>query len=155
MSDFFPARGCMFIVPSLNAGTSKGFYGLEGLTTGPIGKNNSIVLLQGVDYMDTDIIAPVVTLENTKILYTFGSNFGNISIIGEILVGPAGWLTTGSRDVQNYFNEKRVSKKKEPVTLSMNGSKYLSVFLQGLRIGTMSPDTHVQPFAFIGIVAEN
>lgn len=154
MSDFFPARGCIYAWSGNSGGSESGFFSMEGLNTGKQG--TSVVLLNGVDVQDVDIILPVVTLTNAKILYTFGSDFGNVRIVGEILLGPAGNKVSaeGMNTVRQFFMNNRVSELGKPVSVSLPGSYSLSVYLHGLRIGAPSPDTHVQEFVFSGMTAD-
>jgi hypothetical protein len=154
--NFFPSRGCVYAVPDPSSGGA-GFYSLEGLQTGQTsGTVSGVILLQGVDLRVGDIIQPVVTLENTKVLYTFGSDFGNVSIGGEILLGPANAEANSPSFnlITSYFDTNRVAISQKPVKLSMPGSKSYFVYLQGLSIGRVDPEFHIQPFAFAGIIAE-
>lgn len=150
MASFFAARGCVYEVKTPAEGGT-GFYSLEGLSSGNQG--GSALLIQGVDILSQDIIQPVNTLEDMKIIYEFGTDFGNATIIGEILMGPKGGSNQSFKSVVDYFKNKRISKTKTSVRLSTPGGGY-NVFLKGLQIGAIDPALHVQPFAFIGIIAE-
>jgi hypothetical protein len=153
MSDFFPARGCVYRVQSSGNGT-QGFYSFADLPTG--GQGSSVVLLQGVDYNASDILQPIVTLEDMKVLYSFGSDFSQVVVFGEILLGPAGGNAGDAfNQVITFFQNNRTSVKKAPTTLSLPGSRTLNIYLQALNIGRVDPEYHVQPFAFTGICADN
>jgi len=146
---FYPARGCVYVIKS-NAQQTKGFYSIEGLQA-----TNSIILLQGVERGFTDILQPVVTLEDTKLIYSFGTDFGSINIYGEVLLGPAGGSGNGIEDVVNFFQAKRISKTKTPVPVSIPGSKAVPAYLYSLTVGRVDPEFHVQPFLLTGLVADN
>ncbi len=146
---FFPARGCVYQVQTSGGGARDGFYSIDELKA-----SKSIILLQGVEEEFSDIIQPVVTLEDTKLIYTFGSDFGNVSVYGEILVGPAGEATNGAEDVIKFFQDNRISVTKKTISISKPGGKAVAAYLFRLVVGRIDPEFHILPFVLTGLVAE-
>ena len=151
MQTFFPARGCVYKVSDPTK-ANVGFYNLKGLKSPG---NAANILIQGVDLEHSDIVQQVVGLDNSKTLYTFGTAFGTVAVYGEILMGPGGSTgDDGFGTVLEFFNDNRVSKSKKPVILSMPDSTTISVYLRGLSIGRIDPEYHIQPFVFVGAIAD-
>lgn len=145
-----PCRGFNYQVPVAGKkGTA--FYKVEGLTTGQ--KKNPI-LITGVTVKDSDVVMPVITLENTKILYTFGSDFGEVVISGLILLGSADDKSQAMGDLIKFFQEKRVSKSKNTVKVSGPSKSSWAIFLNGMTIGDADPTYNIQTFAISGSVAQ-
>lgn len=114
----------------------------------------SPVFIQSINTLQADIVSPVVTLDGFKILYTFGTNFGNMSIIGDILLGPSTDQATGFGNVLSWFEANRVTKLQGPVNVNVPGSQAFKAYIHGLNIGTLDKDLNIQPFVLVGIVAE-
>lgn len=147
MSDIFAsAKGCVY---APNAQSSKGFYSVDGLNSGT---KESPILIVGVDSKDTDIILPVSMLDKTKIIYTFGKNFGALSILGKILLGPSG-SSSSLKTVMSWFEQHRISENRgSPTNLSFPGGSQ-KVYVYGLQLSPADPEFHIQPFAIVGMVA--
>ena len=147
MSNFFPARGCVYTV----GGGGGGFYKFGGLA----GSAKSPILLTGTNLSVVDSYQPVATVQDFKVLYTFGSGFGSAAVSGEVLLGEAGGGGGGGfGTVVSFFNGNRLSAKKSPVPLSIQGGGSFNIYVVGLQVGQPDPEYNVQPFSFNGIVAE-
>jgi hypothetical protein len=150
MSDnFLSARGCIFLVPA--TGSGKGFYSLQPSIASSA---DSPVFIQGVTLNDNDLIAPVKTLDNMKVIYTFGQDFGNVTIQGEILLGPDSSKAGGVAALVEWFTTNRVSKSKSAVSVSLPGRVAYKFYPYGLGIGAVDPEHHIQAFAITGVIAE-
>lgn len=149
MSTFLSSRGCIYEVPA--AARGDGFY---KLTPSIPSSADSPVFIQGVELQDNDVVSPVVTLENFKVLYRFGEAFGNATVYGDILLGPAAGKATGVTRLIDYFAANRISKKGTPVSISMPGGKAYRIYLNGLVIGRVDPELHIQSFLISAIIAE-
>ena len=150
MSAFFAARGCVYAVKTEQSG-GKGWFTVDGLARGP---ETSPTLIQGIELSAASLVQPVVALDNSKYLYTFGVDFSSITVFGEILLGPAGaGSPEGLKKVENFFKTRQVAVSKTPVIVSAPGVKGWAVYLTGLQIGRVDPELHVQPFALQGAIA--
>lgn len=150
----FPSKGCVYLVDR-SEGNTAGYYSIEGLETG--GKGPSVILIDDIKSEASDIINPVVTLGGGKMLYRFGSDFGAMSIVGAVLLGPSASGTTGVEAYSNlieFFEANRVSAKKEPTALSLPGGVARKVHLYSMTIGDTDPVFHVAQFMIGAITAD-
>jgi hypothetical protein len=150
MGNFLAARGCVYEIPvEGNAGTA--WYDVGGLDHG---KGPTPVLVMGFTLDAVELAQPVVTLDNSKILYTFGSDFSAITVFGDILLGTG---TTGGgagmKLVQAFYNANRVSALQNSIQVSGPAGAY-EVYLTGLQFGRVDPEFHIQPWAMQGVIAE-
>jgi hypothetical protein len=148
---YLASRGCVFVVPSPGQGGGVGLYAIKGF---PQSSAQAPILIQGVEINDTDIVMPVATLNNFKVLYSFGQDIGNAAIFGEVLLGPGGSSAQGLTSVLSWFQSNRVSKSSQPVSLSTPGNNTYKVYITGLFIGRADAELNIQPFAVSGIIAQ-
>jgi len=144
--DFFAsAKGCVY-VPNAVAGA--GFYSLDGLGGGA---NSSPIMILNGGVNDTDIVLPVSTLNNKKVLYTFGRSFGNVTVNGMILLGPNGKSATlGS--LLGWYQSNRTSGGGGTVNFSFPGGAY-KLYVVGLVISEADPQFNIQYFQVAGLIA--
>jgi hypothetical protein len=146
-----PCRGSVYKVNPTEDDGESGFFEIEGLS--PKKGPGDALLINSVNPQESDIVLPIVTLENTGILYSFGSNFGDISISGMVLLGKAGAPGESLQTLIDFFDSNRVSKKPEPTTVTGPSSAW-NVFLIGLAIGEADSSINAQSFSFTGKIAK-
>lgn len=153
MAVLVPCRGNNFKYSPRGAGGANGFYRVTGLNTDA---NTNPILITGVDVRDLDIVMPVVTLENSKILYTFGSNFGELTVNGSILMGKGGGnvMSLSLNTVIQFFQKNRSSQPNSKAVTVTGPGKAWNVFFTGLIILNADPQFNIQPFSLVGNVAE-
>lgn len=151
MAILTPCRGNVYKVNPVEGSGDSGFYTVEGLQAkkGP----GDALLIMSVSPQKSDVVAPIITLENTRILYSFGANFGNITISGMILLGKSGSPGQSLKTVVDFFESKRVSKSTSPISVTGPSTAW-KVFLTGLNIGEADSVNNTQSFALTGIIAE-
>jgi hypothetical protein len=151
MAILSPCRGNVYKVDPVEGAGDSGFYRVEGLEAkkGP----GDALLIMSVSPEKSDIVSPVVTLENTKILYSFGSNFGTITISGMLLLGKSGEPGQCLKTLIDFFDSNRVSKTSTSINVSGPGTAW-KVFLTGLRIAEADSVNNTQAFAMSGAIAE-
>lgn len=151
MAILTPCRGNVYKVNPVEGSGDNGFYYIPELQAkkGP----GDALLITSVNPQETDIVAPVITLENTKILYSFGSNFGNITISGMLLLGKSGTPGECLKSLIDFFESNRVSKTSSAINVSGPGTGW-RVFLIGLAIADADSNTNTQPFSLSGIIAQ-
>jgi len=138
------------IAPS--GGASTCLYKVDGM---PTGQDTNPILISGVSIQDDDITLPVITLESTRVLYTFGANFGEVMVNGLILLGNStGGGGESFSKVVEFFKSKRVSSSKSSVNVSGPKGTSWKVFLTGLMIRESDPQFNIQPFSLMGKIAE-
>lgn len=149
-TNFFPTRGCVYAIPASGDNSKGGLYRLDGITDQK--GTSSAILLTGLDMMDSDVVAPVITTEDLKILYVFGKSFGNVSVQGQILLGQAGSDPSKLTGLQDWFNTNRVANSRKPVSLSVAHKAY-TVYMTGLALGGVDPEYNIQTFGLQGLIA--
>lgn len=149
-SFFGSTRGCVYKHVS-SSGT--GGYELEGFD---FRDSPYPVILRNVQMTDNDIILPVSTLDNKKILYAFGADFGDLQIMGTVFLGPVGESTPGLRPIVDFFNQNAVSRSPNPraLNLSMPGNVAYKIFLKSLSVQAADPDLNLHDFSFGAIIAD-
>jgi hypothetical protein len=151
MAILTPCRGNVYKVNPVEESGDSGFYKVEGLQAkkGP----GDALLIMSVSPQKSDVVAPIITLENTRILYSFGANFGNITISGMILLGKSGTPGQSLKTIVDFFESKRVSKSTSPINVTGPSTAW-KVFLTGLSITEADSVNNTQSFALTGIIAE-
>lgn len=151
MAILAPSRGCVYRVSAEGTAQGSGFFRVTELTTSS--SSPSPILINGVTLRDEDVVLPVITLENTRVLYSFGADFGEIVVSGMILLGKAGEMPTSLATVVEFFQKNRVSKSGK--TINVTGPKTSwKMFLTGLNIQEADPVFHIMPFALMGKIAQ-
>lgn len=157
---FLSARGAFYRVELSNQ-TGPGLYSIEELDrvtgdgTGTATSNGKApILITGIEISHSDIVSQIPCLNNVKVFYAFGQNFGTVAIQGEVLLGPLGDITTeGVERLMDFFWKHRVSKSNLPIKISVAKRSYF-VYLVGLKIGTIDPNFHILPFGFFGTLLD-
>lgn len=137
-------RGCVYVTN----GYSRGMNMIPGLS-------RRGVLLNTVMIDDQDLILPRTAINGRKILYTAGTAFGNVQIIGEVLGGPVsnGYMGDDLSRVVNWFEQNRVGRTQSPVNVSV-GSRGYKVYIHGLSMGENDPELNIHRFAIVGKTAK-
>lgn len=145
----------MILVPSRGCVYTFGDGGQSSIELSPElrGTGDSPILIQGLRVDDRDIVLPVVTLENRRIMYAFGADFGDISVVGNVLLGNSD--AEGSMGkVVDYFKNNRATKSLGPISASPPGSIAYKFFLTGLAVGEADSEFNIQPFVLVGKIAQ-
>lgn len=146
--------GCFLISKRSSQGSSAGAIALEPDIS--LRSPNNAVLIMDVRLEENDDIAPITCMGNRKIIYTYGKNFGNVSIDGIVLMGPNVAQDQGVNRVLSYFRWMRLATRGAPVSLSMGKTgQAFFVGLTGFVMGQVDRQFHVQPFALSGIKTED
>lgn len=136
--------------------TPRNIRGFDNLTmTGARG--NQPILLTAVTLGQRDIVGQAACLENQKVFYTFGQNFGNIQITGEILLGAladAKAQDEGIQTLREFFANYRVSVFKKPVAVTISRNEAVFAYLVGLDIGNLDSEFNILPFTFHGVLLD-
>lgn len=140
--EFLQSRGCVIQVNRKGNGRS---YDLKGF---PTGGDNSPILLTEAIVNRKDLVLPVTTLSNKKILYTFGEDFGTINLNGIIFLGKVGDSTAGITRVLDWYEANSVGNKTSPsaTQLSLPGKKALSIYVVGITLNQPNHQNNFIPF---------
>lgn len=149
MINFLQSRGCVL---TINGSGGSGGYEIEGF---PRGTEGAPIILTEASANFKDLVLPVTTLSNTKILYTFGSDFGDANFSGIIFLGKAGESAGTLSDVKSFYDANSVGNKKSasPVNVSLNGQEVISVYIIGLSFGRPNAELNFIPFTLVGLEA--
>jgi hypothetical protein len=143
---FLSSRGCVIC---LRRGSTRGAYAIEGLSTGGCPP----VLITGVSPSDRDIVQPVTTLTNKKIIYVFGEAIGDVQISGLAFLGKGADADTMQR-VVSFMKSRRLSAgNKTPVNVAIPGGA-MKVHITGMALGNADPEYNVQGFMLSGLIVE-
>lgn len=150
INHFLNARGT-YVRVSLSTNKGPGVYAIDELDRFEgSGQRRSPILITSVQFRQRDIVSQLPCLDNIKVFYAYGQDFGEITIQGEVLLGPLGDISSeGSQRIMDFFAEHRVSRSYSPIAVSVLDSTYL-VYLTGMKIGRINPEFHVMPFSFFG-----
>lgn len=91
--------------------------------------NKGVILIDGVIIKDKDIVLPVTALDDYRVLYRFGKDFGNVQIVGTIYLGPVdcgnGRNSKLVKQLASAFEQDRVSNHDTPIKVSIaSGEAY-------------------------------
>ena len=113
------------------------------------------ILLLQVQIAQSDLVSAVACLDNFKVLYTFGQNFGQVQIGGEVLLGSIGTAgeARAAQRLRDFFAKYRISVWKQPIKLSTLGTSYL-VYLTGMQLGAVDTNFNVLPFVLTGMLID-
>lgn len=112
---------------------------------------------------DKDVVVPIVAVDDFRVLYTFGKDFGGMQIQGVIYLGcsakkgfqsEAGSLVAEVKDA--FDNNLRVSTIKKPVDVSMasgggSGAKWKVAFTN-IRFMQANPQHQTIPYVLSGLI---
>jgi len=132
---------------------SSGIYKIEGLEAK---KGSYPLLIKSIGWGKRDLLLPVACLNGVKIIYSFGSGFGDVVVRGEILLGPlaGGAGTQNLQGLVDWFESRRVSKSQKPVKLSIIHQGAVKAYLNTLQIAEPNQEFQTQMFAMGGILVE-
>jgi len=106
------------------------------------------LILQGPTSGGREIVQTEVTLDGEKILYTYGSGWGDVAVRGRILLGDSSSARANIGKIEDYFKTNRVSALQNSISLSM-GNEALELFLVNHSIGNVDPVFHYLDFSLI------
>jgi hypothetical protein len=119
-----------------------GFYALSPSI--PDG-SGSKALIMGVTLEFQEIVQPVTTLDDKRLLYVFGTAWNDVSAVGLMLLGDSSTRGAQVAALLGWYNANRVSQKKGPIGVSM-GTSNLDAYVVGLSLGQANATNNTQPF---------
>lgn len=142
--------GFVHVVPSGSNG-GVGFYKLEPTIENATG---SACLIIGIPLVYQEITQPVVTLDENRILYVFGSAWTDTMINGMLLLGDS---STGGRQLAtllDWYGTNKVSASTEGKSVKLSvGGRSVDAYITGLRLDAANPDTNTQLFTLTALTA--
>ena len=141
-------RGHVHFIPS-GGGGGTGFYKMNPSIPAAGG---GACLILGIPLQYQEIIQPVVTLDDKRTLYVFGSAWSETMINGVLLLGDnkSGGAIIGS--LIGWYEANKVSVKLAPIILSMGG-KTVNAYITGLRLADANPVINTQNFSIMALTS--
>jgi len=148
MDNLFPSRGCIVKIEQQAGKANSAFY---KLAPGISSDDSSPVLILGAAVKEQDVISPKSTIDDYRIVFSFGKTFGSIQISGVVLLGTSG---KGLAGVQEYFEYFRVANFKQPIQVSTPGGKAYNFLLVSCETGMVDLQFGTLPFSFAGVIID-
>jgi len=146
---FEVCTGKVFSFQSTAGNGGVGFYKVSPeITTG----GDARIFVTGLPLSYAEIIQPVVSMDDRRLIYTFGSAWseGQISLL--LLLGESSTKGQAVNDVIRWYEENRVSKKKGPVQAS-SGGEGRDVFVIGMQMGAADPNINTQQITILTLAS--
>lgn len=157
MADFFTGRGLVVSVKNKRSSAYKLTGGAMGQLFSASPSGGSIALIGNILVSDKDIGLPVVCTDDYRAIYSFGRDFGQVSIVGTAFLGPADGACGGSSKVLkqliNGFESDRLSKKKKPCKFSIAGAKAWPVYFVQLELKSVNGELNSVDFSLDAVLA--
>ena len=135
-----------------SGGASGDGFGLFKLNPSiPSGAPNSMCFIDSIPLSFREIAAPVVTLDDSKFIYVYGSAWTEATITGRLLLGQNGGMAQQLGNLRNWYGTNRISQLQAPIQASA-GVVPLKAFVVGLAVGPIDPNIYVQQFAISAVV---
>lgn len=153
MADLFATKGTIYVVPRLAAANLVPYFGGAGLLNllvdlkTPLG----LVTIDDVVVSESDNLAQYSCLENKKVLYLFGENFGTIQVRCTAYMG-ATMAVVNDYTITNVLDKLRVSALKDVVRVRAFYKIY-SFYLTNYTLGEMNHEFHSRSFTLNGVIA--
>lgn len=113
------------------------------------------VLIMGAPLTFREIVQPVITLDDRRILYAFGSAWSEAQVLLKILLGEAKSVKSALGAVQSWYSANRLSKKMETALELSIGNKAHDVYLVGMSIGAADPNYNTQDVTLTFMLSED
>lgn len=114
----------------------------------------SFVLIQQVEYEDSDVLLPVVAVDDKRVLYGFGKDFGKLYITGILCLYAGEGRKQIIATLQKAFDKARATKNGKPITVS-HGPSGLTIkfYAAGIKLFNANPNANHISFGITGLVA--
>lgn len=146
--EFCPGRVHVFKQGEGSEG--KGFYKLVPEITATGGH----VLIMGAPLSFREIVQPVVTLDDRRILFSFGSAWSEINVIVKVLLGESSGAGAALGALQAWYSTNRLSKKMTtPCKISI-ATKAHYAYLVGMSIGQADSNYNTQDATLTFMLSE-
>ena len=99
----------------------KGIFNNSGSKASSGKCTHDIVLVTDVSITKSAVAAPVVGVDKTRVLYTFGEDFGQARIGAIVLTGGRKYKKKEPKGLMSKWKSKSIVKSKKPVSLSWAG----------------------------------
>lgn len=140
---YFSTRGCYYLVSGNPAGS--------GWSVSPGIGSPCPVLYQGGNIQGRDHIARDVCFNDVRIAAATGKDFGDISIQGIALLGPASSTADFGSALKGWFQGARLSKSGRAAMFSSAASGAHSFLPEWYTLGNINTEYNILDFGFGGL----
>jgi len=151
MPAILPSKGCLYVHRKAGA---RGSFSLSPSVSSTV---LSPVLVQGAQIGLKESHFKVNTLRNTRFLYSFGSQMGDIVVPLALLLGK--FDATEEQRAWNalldYYARYRLSATNQPITISMPGASSARFFLVGVNMSPPNPQNNVADASLFGVLVDS
>lgn len=158
-TEIFVGNGATWVVKSNGKSFPwkiDGFSSLLGVKEGASRRCRGGCIIQDLVVSDSDVSIPVIGADDVRVLYTFGKNFGQITIKGLILFGSGAQTNKidYAASLKQSFNRARMSAKKKASTVTGPGiGRNTKVHWTNLEFSGANPEKCTLGFTLSGIIA--
>lgn len=147
-TDFFTCRGCVVRARSGSASA----YKIDGWCNGA--GSGYLITVDDVNITDKDLVLPVTAVDDKRVFYRFGKNFGQIQVIGTVYCGCAGrsYINSALGKVQQAFESIRVSKSGRPKNVSVSSGFKCKAYFTDLTLGQVDAEHNSIKYVLSGYV---
>lgn len=114
--------------------------------------DKSVILVQNVSVRKEGIVVPVVGVDKKRLLYSFGENFGSVSITAIVLTGGKEYDDKEPKQLLEKWEQKGVVGSKTPINLKWAGIE-TKVFVTGIDIAAQDPQTNTIKVELSAVIA--
>lgn len=155
--EIFVGNGASWVIKGKGKGSVWGLDGFDPLFNPKGAKKTcqSGIIIQDVQPKYGDISVPVAGVDDVRVLYTFGQQFGQISVKGLILMGSTDKKSEDyASELLQKFNKVRLSSDPIPYTVSGPGlGTNTRVYWTGLSFPSSDADKNTMTFILTGLIA--
>lgn len=102
-------------------------------------KDGAIALVTGCEQTKEDIVLPVVALDSHRTLFSFGKNFGQLTLTVTVYLGcPSCGNSDILQKLSKGFDAICVSKFKKPIDVSIAGDKAYPCYVLKYTMGQIN-----------------
>lgn len=154
MKNFFPAVATTFIIGGRRGRSSIWLDGFDSVIMAS--KKNcggGLILYENVTFTDSDVVLPITALGDKRMLYSFGKNFGTVTITGTIYnANPKLIYFTSISKLYDKFNEERTSTRLETINLSILSGFKCKLYVTSFTVHGANPQNQSISFTIEGTV---
>lgn len=119
------------------------------------------VLIQNIEYEDNDVVLPIVAVDDARVLYGFGKDFGKLFITGLLCIPTSEVSDENGRkqttnlidELNTAFNKTRSTATAKPVNISGAMGFKTKAYIIGMKLHSANPQSNTIQFTLTGLVA--
>lgn len=150
MAKFLEGAGCVRKIK----GSGEHSFKIEGWETGQL--KSGLIVIDSIEPTEREIAVPVVCVDNFRVLYRFGKNFGALTVTGKVYLGSSAKgkaASTAMKTLKSSFEKIRLSSTKKPKKVSATDGFTCKAYFVELKLGAANAEFHYIEYTLQGIIA--